>query len=160
MAVLHFFDVHNPYDPPQPFDKLYFPGDTLELSDWEINESDQLAHPEHLEHFLPRYDGGITWVDTQIGRLFAELRCSEYAAGTVIMVTADHGEEFLERGGIGHGANLYQEILHVTLFVSGPGIPSDKVITETAALYDILPTLLATCSIEDSSCFEGIDLLS
>ncbi len=160
LAVLHFFDVHEPYDPPSPYDKLYFPDDTLEVSYWEITESGWIAHPEHLEHFLSRYDGGITWVDTQLGRLFSELRFRGYEDNTIIMVTADHGEEFLEWGWVGHGGHLYQELVHVPLMVSGPGIPSGEVITETAALFDILPTLISICSIEDTFHFEGVDLFS
>lgn len=160
LAVLHFFDVHNPYDPPPPFDKFYFPDDTLELSDWEITESGQIAHPEHLEHFLSRYDGEIKWVDIQLGRLFSELRFRGYADSTIIMVTTDHGEEFLEWGWIGHGGQLYQELLHVPLIMSGPGVPSGEVITETVAQFDILPALLSICSIEDTSSFEGVDLFS
>ncbi len=160
LAVLHFFDVHDPYDPPPPFDKLYFPDDTLDVSMWEITESGQIAHPEHLEHFLSRYDGGITWVDTQLGRLFSELRFRGYGDNTIIMVTADHGEEFLEWGWVGHGGHLYQELVHVPLIVSGPGIPSGEVITEPAAQFDILPTLLSICSIEDTSYFEGVDLFN
>lgn len=160
LAVLHFFDVHVPYDPPPPFDKLYFPDDTLELSDWEISEDGLILHPEYLEHYLSRYDGGITWVDTQLGRLFEELRLRGYADSTIVIVTADHGEEFLEWGWIGHGGNFYQELLHVPLMMSGPGVPSGEVITETAGQFDILPTLLSICSIEDTSSFEGIDLFS
>ncbi len=160
IAVLHFFDVHDPYEPPPPYDNMYFPDDTLTESVWEIAEGGRVVHPEHLEHFLSRYDGGITWVDTQIGRLFGELRMRGYADSTIIMVTADHGEEFLEWGWIGHGGHLYQELLHVPMFVSGPGIPSGQVISEPAAQFDILPTLLSICSIEDTTCFEGVDLFS
>lgn len=160
LAVLHFFDVHNPYDPPSPFDKHYFPDDTLELSDWEIGEEGQILHPEYLEHYLSRYDGEIKWLDSELKRLFSELRAGGYADSTVIMVTADHGEEFLEKGWVGHGGQLYQELIHVPLIVSGPGIPAGEVITETAALFDILPTLLSICSIEATTRFEGADLFS
>ena len=160
LAVLHFFDVHMPYDPPQPFDKLYFPDDTLDLFKWEISEDGMILHPEYLEHYLSRYDGGITWVDTQLGRLFEELRLRGFAESTIIMVTADHGEEFLEWGWVDHGGHLYQELLHVPLIMSGPGVPSGEVITETVAQFDILPALLSICSIEDTSSFEGVDLFS
>ena len=160
LAVLHFFDVHNPYDPPSPFDRFYFPDDTLNLSDWEIGEEGQILHPEYLEHYLSRYDGEIKWLDSELRRLFSELRMRGYADSTIIMVTADHGEEFLEKGWVGHGGQLYQELIHVPLMVSGPGIPTGEVITETAALFDILPTLLSICSIEDTTRFEGVDLFS
>ncbi len=160
LAVLHFFDVHDPYDPPSPFDTMWLPGDTLTESLWEIAEDGGIAHPEHLEHFLSRYDGEITWVDTELGRLFGELRIRGFADSTIIMVTADHGEEFLERGGTGHGTHFHEELLHVPMFITGPGIPSGETISEPAAQFDILPTLLAICSIENSISFEGVDMFS
>lgn len=157
-AVLHFFDVHDPYDPPAPFDELYLPGDTIEAVSWEIDEVGDIAHPEHLEHFISRYDGEITWVDSELGRLFGELRKRGLTGNTVIMVTADHGEEFLERGWVGHGGHLYQELLHVPLIASGPGIPSGRVREETAAQIDILPTLLSLSTVEVTVDFAGMDL--
>ncbi|MCK5115700.1 MAG: sulfatase [Candidatus Aegiribacteria sp.] len=160
MAVIHFFDVHDPYNPPPPYDTMYFPDDTLTVSVWEIAAGGRVVHPEHLEHFLSRYDGSITWVDTQLGRLFGELRMRGYSDSTIIMVTADHGEEFLEWGFIGHGGHLYQEVLHIPLFIAGPGIPAGEVIIEPAGQFDILPTLLSICSIEDTTSFEGVDLFS
>ena len=157
-AVLHFFDVHDPYDPPAPFDELYLPGDTIEAVNWEVDETGNIAHPEHLEHFIARYDGEIAWVDSELGRLFGELRERDLTGNTVIMVTADHGEEFLERGWVGHGGQLYQELLHVPLIASGPGIPSGRVREETAAQIDILPTLLSLASIEVTIDLSGLDL--
>lgn len=160
LAVLHFFDVHDPYDPPAPFDKLYLPGDTIEAVNWEISETGRIFHPEYLDHFIAQYDGEIAWVDSELGRLFGELRNRGLAGSTIVMVTADHGEEFLERGWVGHGGQLYQELLHVPLIVSGPGIQSDKVRKEPVAQIDILPTLLSICSVEVTTDFTGLDLFS
>ena len=159
LAVLHIFDVHQPYDPPEPYDNMFYPEDTLKTVYWEISQDGQIMHPERLPHYLSRYDGGIAWVDSQLERLFRSLRSTEYSPSTIVMVTADHGEEFLEWGWVGHGGNLYQEMLHVPLILSGPGIESGKVATEPAGQFDILPTLLDLCRIETSCRFTGISLL-
>ncbi|MFO8183669.1 MAG: sulfatase [Candidatus Aegiribacteria sp.] len=159
MAVLHIFDVHQPYAPPDPYGNMFFPGDTIEAVYWEITDDGCIAHPEHLEHFLSRYDGSIRWVDSQLGRLFAQLRDRGLADSTVIMVTADHGEEFLEWGWVGHGGNLYRQMLHVPLIVSGPGIAQGEVLTRPAGQMDILPTLLSLCSIPADHDFQGMDIL-
>lgn len=159
MAVLHIFDVHQPYDPPDPYGNMFLPEDTIEAVYWEMTDEGGIAHPGHLEHFLSRYDGSIRWVDDQLGRLFAQLRDRGLADGTVIMVTADHGEEFLEWGWVGHGGNLYQQMLHVPLIVSGPGISAGQVVTRPAGQMDILPTLLSICSITSDSQFQGVDIL-
>ncbi len=160
MAVLHFFDVHDPYNPPPPFDRMFLPEDTLSLIDWEIDEDGELLHPEYLEHYLAMYDGEIAWVDSELSRLFQNMREMEIADNTIIVVIADHGEEFLEHGWIGHGGTFYQELLRIPLIMTGPGIPSGEIRGETAAQFDLLPTLLALCSIESTVVFDGIDLLS
>ena len=159
-AVLHFFDVHSPYNPVRPFNDMYLPGDTLTETKWEISEENELVHPEHLEHFIAKYDGEIAWVDSELFRLFECIRKWELDSNTVIVIVADHGEEFLDHGWIGHGDQLYQELLHVPLIMTGPGIPSGEVRDENVAQFDILPTLLSLCRIDDSTSFDGIDLLS
>jgi arylsulfatase A-like enzyme len=159
MAIIHIFDVHQPYDPPSPFDTMFFADDTLETVGWEITEDGRIAHPERLRHYLSRYDGGIAWVDSQLGRLFLDLRRTGQADSTIIMVTADHGEEFLEWGWVGHGGNLYQEMLHVPLIISGPGIESGVTKDTPCGQFDILPTMLDICSIQTDCQFDGVSVL-
>ena len=159
-AVLHFFDVHSPYDPPGPFNDMFLPEDTLTETRWEINEEMELVNPEHLEHFIAKYDGEIARVDSELSRLFSCIRKWELDSNTIIVIAADHGEEFLDHGWIGHGDQLYQELLHVPLIMTGPGIPSGEVRSENAAQYDILPTLLSLCMMDDTVSFDGIDLFS
>ena len=142
LAVLHIFDVHQPYDPPPPCDGMFIEGDALEIVYWEITDEGEIAHPEHPEHFISRYDGSIRFVDDQLGRLFEHLRSTGLSDSTVVVVTADHGEEFLEWGWVGHGGNLYQQMLHVPLVISGPGIEAGRTIDTPAGQMDILPTLL------------------
>ena len=120
-VLFHLFDPHMPYSPPSPFDTLYaIQGDTVIAHTW-IQDGNAPVNPERLDHFLSLYDGEITWVDSQLSRLFAEMRDRGLVENTVIILTADHGEEFLEHGGVGHGHTLYEEMIHVPLIVSGPG---------------------------------------
>ncbi|OPL17797.1 MAG: hypothetical protein AVO35_07925 [Candidatus Aegiribacteria sp. MLS_C] len=158
LAVVHIFDVHQPYDPPEPYDDMFLPGDTLQQVYWEISEGG-IDHPEHAEHFVARYDGGIRWVDTQLGRLFAGLRSGGLADGVVVILTADHGEEFLEHGWVGHGGSFFQEVLHVPLVMSGPGIGRGREVGTTVGQMDIMPTILSLCSVEVPDGLPGTDLL-
>lgn len=159
LAVLHVFDVHQPYDPPPPYDGMFIEDDTLESVYWEITDEGEIAHPEHLEYFLARYDGSIRLVDDQLGRLFEHLRSTGLSDSAVVVVTADHGEEFLERGWIGHGGHLYQEMLHVPLIISGPGIEAGRTIDTPAGQMDILPTMLSLASIDTDTFLQGMDIL-
>lgn len=101
--ALHIFDVHDPYDPPPPFDLLFSLNGSEGITDWPRLESGALDNPEYYkEHIINMYDGGIASNDFQISRLFQYLRNSGLDENTVIIFTSDHGEEFLEHNGFGH----------------------------------------------------------
>ena len=61
---------------------------------------------------------------------------------TLLVVTSDHGEEFLEHGNVGHGATPYEEVLRVPLVVRGPGVPAGRRVAAPVGLVDLAPTLL------------------
>lgn len=160
LAVLHLFDPHHPYDPPEGYRSLYLADDTVTSTRWQISEDGtEVLHPEHLEHYLAWYDGEIRYLDDQLGRLFGSLREMGCGENTIIVLAADHGEEFLERGWVEHGHQYYQEMIRVPLIASGPGVPPGEVVHEYVGNFDILPTLAALCGIETDAVFSGVDLL-
>jgi len=62
---------------------------------------------------------------------------------TILIFTSDHGEEFLERGGLSHGKSYYQEIVKVPLIIRYPGMNNKgKRIQQMVRLIDIMPTIL------------------
>ncbi|OPL17684.1 MAG: hypothetical protein AVO35_08425 [Candidatus Aegiribacteria sp. MLS_C] len=160
LAVLHLFDPHHPYDPPDGYRNLYLADDTVTSTRWQISEDGtEVLHPEHLEHYLAWYDGEIRYLDDQLSLLFRNLREMGYGENTIVVLAADHGEEFLERGWVEHGHQYHQEMIHVPLIASGPGIPPGEVVEEYVGNFDILPTLAALCGIETEAVFSGVDLL-
>ncbi len=66
------------------------------------------------------YRNEVAAMDRELGQFFAWLR-PEHWDDTLIVVTSDHGEEFRDHGGWGHGSTLYDEALHVPLIVKLPG---------------------------------------
>ena len=162
LAVIHLYDVHDPYDPPRQFDTLYTENGACGLTNWTRTPGDAAANPEEKPHLMGLYDGEIRWVDSQLSRVFSWLRESGQADSTLVIVTADHGEAFLEREGrpgILH-RSLYQEVIHVPLIISGPGIEAARVDSTPAGQYDILPTVLACLELERRSDFDGRNLLA
>jgi len=158
LIVMHLFDVHAPYDPPGPFDRRFSESGAEGVTGWEIEEG-TLLNPEDRDHLLDMYDGEISWVDSELGRFFAELRARGLSGNTLIIVTSDHGEEFLEHGRWGHGHDLYQEQLHVPLIITGPGIPGGVVDSTLAAQIDILPTITGFTGLPIPPEVEGLNLL-
>lgn len=111
------------------------------------------------EWAVAHYDGEIAHTDAEFGRLVAALRERGTYDDTLIIVTADHGEEFWEHGGIGHGYTLYNEQLHVPLMVKLPKHDAGaKRLDALVELRDITPTILEVAGL-DSDGFEGRSLL-
>lgn len=161
LAVIHLYDVHTPYDPPEPFDTLFTTNGAMGLTDWTRDSLDGAAHPEEKEHLEGLYDGEIRWVDSQLSRVFRYLRSAGESGNTLVVITADHGEAFLEREGM-RGIlhrSLFQEVVHVPLIMSGPGVQAGAIDRNPAGLYDILPTIMDLIGLENTLYFDGISLL-
>jgi arylsulfatase A-like enzyme/tetratricopeptide (TPR) repeat protein len=112
---VHYFDPHSPYEPP----------------------------PDLAARFAGRaYDGEIAFVDAQLGTLLAFLDTKRLFAGTLVLVTADHGEALGEHGEETHGVLVYDATLRVPWIMAGPGVPAGAVPTVVARGIDVAPTLL------------------
>ena len=104
------------------------------------------------------YDGEVAAVDGRLRRLFASLEARGLLQHAIVVVTADHGEEFRDHGLLGHGLQLYQEAIHVPLLVIGPGVTAGRVVEEPVSLVDVAPTLLALLGLDAEPRFEGRSL--
>ncbi len=152
---LHLYDVHYPYAAPGDWDELFDRAGTDDDARYrnyfkyfkEPLEAAQLAHQ------VAQYDEEIAYVDAQLRRLHDSFRDRD----VLFLVTADHGEEFFERGSWGHAHTLYPEQLRVPLLVTGPGVKT-QVISETVGTHDIAPTLSALAGKPMAG--DGISLLA
>lgn len=93
-------------------------------------------------HLVTLYDRGIAYVDHWVGALVEGLRERGLYDETIVVLTADHGEEFFEHGRLEHSFSYYEEMLRVPLIVRVPGARQGVVVGETVGLVDVLPTLL------------------
>ncbi|MCB9675728.1 MAG: sulfatase [Alphaproteobacteria bacterium] len=154
---LHSYDVHYAYDPPAPYDAMFdrapVAGDAT-YKNYFVYKKKPLPKPQ-MEHQIAQYDEAIRYVDDQLARLDRVLRDAGREVRWVI--TADHGEEFGERGSWGHAHTLYAEQLRVPLVVSGPGIPAGVVVEEPVGTHDLAPTLAAWTGVALPGA-DGIDL--
>jgi len=95
-----------------------------------------------LRHLVALYDRGIAYVDYWLGELIDGLRERGLYDETIVVLTSDHGEEFLEHGGLEHSFSYYEEMLRVPLIVRVPGEGQGEVVEGTVGLVDVLPSLL------------------
>jgi len=143
---IHYWDVHYDYDPPAPFDTKFDPDyeGTIDANGFAGNkEINSRMDARDLAHVIALYDGEIGFTDSYIGKLLDELRSLEVYEDSLIVLTADHGEEFFEHGGKSHSHNLYQESVAVPLIIKFPqGRWSGTRVDKPASIVDIAPTIL------------------
>lgn len=119
--------------------------------------------PEDADYLKRVYLDEIRFMDAEIGRFVAWLKESGRYDRTLIVITADHGEEFGEHGGFWHGTTLYEEQIHIPLIVKLPKEEAElhgtRVPWQVRSL-DIAPTIAAYVGTEADPSWQGSDLLA
>ena len=137
---LHTMDAHDPYQAPPPFDRNFSPPAGLEKRTEE--GLDDEGSPD-IEEIIGQYDGEIAYGDREFGRLLSELKRRGLYDGALIVFLSDHGEEFMERGNLGHGRTLFDELVRVPLVVKYPGGRyAGSRVDRQVQLVDVFPTIL------------------
>ncbi len=145
-AFLNYFDAHEPYLPPPPFDRQFGPGRAhgrhSPLHHWLWNPAVGHRPFEEAERQeeIDAYDGGLAHLDAAVGRLLDRLDQQGILANTLVVITSDHGEEFGEHGVYDHGYSLYRTSVHVPLIV----IPPRSTSTGGAAATSRVPAAMST----------------
>jgi choline-sulfatase len=104
------------------------------------------------------YDANLAFTDDHLGRLLDYLESSKLLENTIVAISADHGEEFLEHGQQFHNGRLYREQTHVPLILYYPGKQGQR-ITQPVSTIDLGPTFLRAAGIMPSSGYAGVDLI-
>jgi arylsulfatase A-like enzyme len=161
--LLHDYDVHSDYGALPEYEKSFLrpyegqiDGSTQQLMRF-LSEPFEMSTGD-IEHLVDLYVAGIRQKDAELARLVEYLRTTEELENTLIIVTSDHGEEFLEHGGVLHARTQYDEVIRIPLILRGPGIPRGRRIVEPVSINDILPTTLALLGVPWEGGFDGIDV--
>ena len=155
---LHYYDPHDPYDPPARYREAFgssLTGAQAREAIWDARyPGEEMDDPELMAQVIGSYDGEIAWLDDELGKLFKAL-----PPDTLVVIFSDHGEAFEEHGWTTHGAALYEEEVRVLLMIRPAGAaewPAE--IEEPVMLLDVAPTILSLCGIEPPLHYEGHDL--
>lgn len=159
--LVHLFDPHLAYDAPPPVRGRFtsaFPIPRLRPG----RPQDVRARLASLDAgqragLVAAYDEEVAFVDEQLERLFASLETRGLWSRALIVLTADHGEEFFDHGGFEHGHTVYEELLHVPLLVWAPGVAARRE-TTPVSLADVAPTLLEAQALAASPSSDGASL--
>ncbi len=157
-AWLHFVDVHTPYRPPPPYDRFYYDDDERDPAKrslariWPLLPLNMSDHPSFrawlegitdVDWVLAQYQGAVTYVDDEIGRLLDTLDTRGVLDRTAVVLTADHGESLGEHDMYFVHTGLYEPTVHVPLITYFPGSGRQGVeVPEVVESVDIMPTIL------------------
>jgi len=146
---IHCYDIHNPFNPPPPYNSMFhdFPYTGRLLPSPKvfraITKNKLKVNEDDIRHFIALYDGGIRYTDAMIGEFLTYLQNSGIMNQSLIIITSDHGEEFMEHGQFGHKQLHYRPMLQVPLIIHIPNYPKKEIrIQELVQSIDLLPTIL------------------
>lgn len=156
---MHYMDPHDPYDPPEKFKRMFCtPYDDKEfIAQGNPNPIFQMLTGEKpsrkitqrdLQHLRDLYDGEVAFYDFQFGRFLDRLSKLGILENSLVIICADHGEEFLEHENVKHCHSVYETLAHVPLIIKTPsGQPrgSRKALVQN---LDIVPTILDYINID------------
>jgi arylsulfatase A-like enzyme len=160
-AFVHMWDVHFDYIAPEPWGTAFARPYAGNLDGRRIAAQ---GFPERvsradLEHLLALYDGEVLYTDDTIGKLLEALDRAGVLDETLVVVTADHGEEFKEHGGKTHHRTVFVESVHVPLILwARQGLPRGLRIEPFVALADVAPTILDLVGLAPLSGADGRSL--
>ena len=163
---LHYYDVHSGFEPQPKFREMFaqpyggrISGRSRQLS--AVRRRGLQLSKTDVSHLVDLYDAEIRQLDSNLQRLFGVLEDANLNDDVLVIITSDHGEEFMEHGSILHGRTYYQEIMRIPLIIRGPGVAQGIRIDRPASLVDIAPTVLGLLSLRaPDTAFDGVDLSS
>lgn len=154
---IHYSEALPPYslEPPfrsMPEGDMATPENRLKrMGYWELGDPftpREKLLPRDNEGLIALYDGEVHRIDRLVGGVIGILDGHGLTDRTLIVFTADHGQEFSEHGGYTYGHSLYDEVLRVPLIFAGSAlVPPGQTVETTVGLLDLAPTLTELSSV-------------
>ena len=162
-AYLHYMDPHGPYQPPHDYKRQFakdydgpdfiVEGKPNPIEAMLYDNGPRVAFTDRdIQHLVDLYDDEIAYFDAWFGRLIDQLSSRSWWDNTMVVIAADHGEEFLEHGHIKHCRCLYDTQTHTPLIIKLPNPPAKGARNALTQNLDLVPTILDVVGIE----FEGL----
>lgn len=167
-AYIHTIDPHVPYAPPDDFIKLYdskpYSGPIkprmshIQLE--EIKKGNLKVSERDKQRVLALYKGEISYHDKYLGSFMQKMADLGLLEDTLLIITADHGEEFWEHGSVGHGHSIFQELVHVPFILFWKGtLPTGNKIADNHDHGVIVSTMFDAMGLDFPDYLEGASIL-
>lgn len=178
-VFLHGYDAHGQYDPPAGYSRRYAPGykgpmkggkqeqGRLREAGLDVRRLGAVTDRPSLPDVKPAdfafhealYDEKIEDADKRFGDFLDRFEKMGLLEKTIVVVFADHGEEFGEHGYIDHGPTLYDEMVRVPLLIRFPGQKTRVDVRDQVRTLDAFPTVLDALGIRTEKIANGVSLL-
>jgi arylsulfatase A-like enzyme len=177
LLLVHYFDAHDPYEPPDEFDRMYYRGDpfaepedpsrAIDVIYSEQNRINQdpkkryrwLEGVKDMEFPVKQYAGGITYLDHHVGAALDTLRATGLMDESIVIVVADHGEHLTEHDVYFTHRLPYAECLQVPLMIRLPGARGAGMRVSTpVSLVDFVPTVMDLIGMPVEDAMSGTSL--
>ncbi|MES1243355.1 MAG: sulfatase [Acidobacteriota bacterium] len=161
---IHTIHPHNPYDPPEPFRSRYTAGipSTIDGSTetlWDVKQKRRAATAADRKRLRGLYNGSFAYNDAMLAGFVEQLAAWAPKEETLLALTADHGEEHFEHGGILHGFTLFEEQLRIPLLLWAPGSIRPARVDQRTDTLDLHATLVDLCGLQEKNETSGRELL-
>ncbi|MCC7353654.1 MAG: sulfatase, partial [Anaerolineae bacterium] len=147
-AFLNYFEVHDPYLAPPPYQTRFTDQPTrgnrinTVLYPHDFTGGRPFS-PQEIQAEIDGYDASLVYLDAELGNLFDRLAALGVLDNTVVIITSDHGEAFSTHGLFGHGNSMYRELLHVPLIIRYPrALPGGLQVPDVVSLQALPATVM------------------
>lgn len=160
---VHYMDVHEPYVPERKYIEAVDP--SINLSDDEMFAlfkdvvlKRDLSNMDTVNLLRKLYDAHVLEVDEATKELFGMLKDNGFG-DSIVIITADHGDEFGEHGGLSHDGKMFQELVNVPLIIYDPLMNEPAVSDNIVSTLDVPPTIAHCFGVDPSPAWEGKSVL-
>jgi len=160
---LGFIDTHVTWRAKQPWLDKYDGGYKGRFTS-EFGDDGPTGFPKDLtehekDHVRALYDANVSYQDDLLGQMVEKLKAWGAWDHTMLIVTADHGDEQWEDGRVGHGGSVRETLIHVPLLVHYPAVFPAVKVTEGTEGIDIVPTLADVLGVQLDPEWQGMSLV-
>ena len=161
---VHYMNVHEPYVPERKYIDMVDP--SIDLDEEEMLRLFQdvvlkrdTSDKGVVELLKKLYFAHVRETDDGVKKFFGILEKSNLLKDSLIIITADHGDEFGEHGGLSHDGKMYSELVNVPLLIYDPSRERGEVCDTLVTTLDIPPTIIYLFGLNQVDAFEGTSLL-
>jgi len=161
---VHYMDVHEPYVPQRKYVDWVDPSIRLHEDEMfalfkTVLLKRDVSNRETVDLLRKLYMAGVRKADDATRELFGMLQQTGLLQKSYVILTADHGDEFGEHGGLSHDGKMYSELVDFRLMLYDPDLCEGRLCDNVVSIADIPPTILHLFGLEPISKFQGHSLL-